>query len=88
LKGDTLALGNILRTDFDEIFLEGQVRGWRTMSHEIDDCSSCSYMSVCGSGCRAATYFAHGTPERSSPICGELRQGNTRRLLRSKGVDV
>lgn len=88
LKGENLALGNIFLNSFDEIFLEGHVRGWRTKSYEIDNCSSCSFMSTCGSGCRAETYFAFGTPQRSSPTCGERSQGNTRRMLKMKDIDI
>jgi radical SAM protein with 4Fe4S-binding SPASM domain len=87
LKGEGLSLGNLAEVGFAEVFLEGHIRGWRAKSHEIENCSSCSFMSVCGSGCRASTYFTYGTPKKSSPICNELRYGNTRRMLKMKGVE-
>ncbi len=88
LKGDELVLGNVLRQPFEEIFAKGREDGFRTESHEMEKCSACSYMSVCGSGCRAATYFSYGTPSKASPFCSEHRWGITRTLLQSKGASV
>ena len=88
LKGDELVLGNALSQEFEEIFAKGREDGFRTESHEMEQCSGCSYMSVCGSGCRAATYFTYGTPRKASPFCSEHRWGITRTLLQSKGVGV
>lgn len=84
LKSDELVLGNILVQSFEDIFQIAKERGMRTKSHEIGGCSTCSFMSVCGSGCRASTYFELGTFEKSSPSCSDHRWSNTQRLLKAK----
>lgn len=88
LKADELVLGNVVLQEFDEIFAKGREHGFRTESHEIEQCSSCSFMSVCGSGCRASTYFTYGTPKKASPSCSEHRWSISRMLLQSKGADT
>jgi radical SAM protein with 4Fe4S-binding SPASM domain len=80
-KTPELMLGNIFDVSFEHLFEQARVRGIRTKSHEIEGCSSCSFVSRCAGGCRMGAYYANGGFDKNDNLCHYNYQGNLRRAL-------
>jgi radical SAM protein with 4Fe4S-binding SPASM domain len=87
LKGDALRLGNVLDVGFSALLAGAAARGFRVKAYDIPKCRDCSFMSVCGGGCRVGSYFRHGSFARESDMCGQYYSSNLDRRLRAKGLE-
>ena len=85
-KGPDLKIGNIFEENFDSIFQRVEDRGIRVMSHEIEKCSGCKFVSTCAGGCRAGAWFTYGTLEHEDELCHLNYPNHLRKLLIGAGV--
>lgn len=85
-KDDQLILGNVFEEDFDRIFQRVEEKGIRVHSHEIEQCSSCKFISTCGGGCRAGAWFTYGTLQHHDEHCDANYASNLKKLLVGAGV--
>ena len=72
LKNKEVKLGNIIKDEFDDIFEKSYRLGIRKMSHEIEKCKECDFMTTCRGGCKAAAYYKYGDFNREDSICNAL----------------
>ncbi|MBK1732550.1 radical SAM/SPASM domain-containing protein [Thiococcus pfennigii] len=86
LKGPEMLMGNIHRDDLSALLAGAEARGFRPRSYEIPACAACSFMSVCGGGCRATAYAEYGVLLRESRECRLHHAHHTARLLRAAGL--
>jgi radical SAM protein with 4Fe4S-binding SPASM domain len=85
IKGNDVKLGNMFIHSATDILDRGVKDGWRTPSHKIEGCSSCSFVSTCSGGCRSKTYFAFGTPKHPSPTCEDNGRRVVEELMNRRG---
>lgn len=72
LRDKKLTLGNFLSDDIEKIVLNADKLKIRKKTFEIEKCSDCHFMSLCGGGCKAAAYYEFGTFQKEDPLCAVL----------------
>jgi radical SAM protein with 4Fe4S-binding SPASM domain len=69
LKIKELKLGNLKTDSFDRISEKVREMGIRVPANKLSKCRKCKFVGVCGGGCRASAYYAHGSFEREDEQC-------------------
>lgn len=74
LHDDHFFLGNILHEDLHHILSNPILSEIRIESSEISECANCTYLSLCGGGCKAAVYRKHKRFDRPDPECAAIKR--------------
>mgnify|MGYP002153771829 FL=1 len=65
-----LTCGNVRVDDLKEVWEKSKELNYiRELSNLKGRCATCSYVSLCGGGCKAMAYFETGDPMGSDPFC-------------------
>lgn len=87
LRHESLKLGNIFTNNFEEIFNEADIKNIRIYSYQIDKCKKCHFMSDCGGGCKASSFYIFGNFSHEDELCNMLYQHKLKVLTEEiKGV--
>ncbi|XOB64266.1 radical SAM protein [Deferribacteres bacterium DY0037] len=68
-------LGNVIEESFASIICNPVLNDIRVHTYDIDECSDCHFMSICGGGCKAAVYKKYGRFDKPDPECSALKYG-------------
>jgi radical SAM protein with 4Fe4S-binding SPASM domain len=83
LHDDPFFLGNILQEDLDHILSNPILSEIRIESPEISECATCTYLSLCGGGCKASVYRKYNRFDRPDPECRAIRRSFDMRFTRN-----
>ena len=83
LKEEKFKLGNLLEDDGETIKANVLKLAIRKKTCEIEKCKTCSFMSLCGGGCKAAAYYHTGRFDREDPLCAVLYDNQIQNLTKA-----
>jgi radical SAM protein with 4Fe4S-binding SPASM domain len=83
LKDPALVLGNLAEEGWEQIHRRTEARGLRVRSTEIPRCSTCTFVSTCGGGCRAGAWYHFGTLQHEDDACELNYAARVRRAVRT-----
>lgn len=74
-------LGNFLNDNFESIISNVKEHGIRKKTYEIEKCQKCHFMSICGGGCKAASYENYKRFDKEDPLCSVLYENLLNSML-------
>lgn len=80
LREKKFILGNLLTESFETIFQRVEKMGIRVFSYDIPKCKECKFVSTCGGGCRAGSYYNYGSFMREDNLCEILYKSEIDKL--------
>lgn len=86
LREKEFIIGNILEEEFEAIFSRSRNSSTRTRSYEIPKCKNCPFVATCAGGCRASSFYTHGTFAAEDEFCEILYKFEVDKLFQSKDI--
>lgn len=86
LREKEFIIGNILTTEFTEIFDRSKNSQTRVKSYDIPKCKTCPFVSTCAGGCRASAFYTTGTLAAEDEYCDILYKFEVEKLFLKKGI--